>query len=132
MVSDATRAWFAGLVDETQRRFGALAGLQDDPQRFYGRAALRDGVSAVTAPGGALVDLALTPASLRLAPEELSALILRAQRQATAEANRAYAAAVQDATGGSVDVSALVEHRLDAVSMREAADDLDRSRNDLG
>ncbi|GAA2672229.1 YbaB/EbfC family nucleoid-associated protein [Actinoplanes palleronii] len=127
MVSDRTQTWFRGLVQDTQQRLSALSTLQDDPERFQGRAE-QDGVTAVVAPGGSLVDLTLTRAALQLGPEELAATILRTQRDAVRQANLNYAAAVQDAVGdaagGKFDVNALVEQRLDQAGLRKAEENL--------
>ncbi|GIF10558.1 YbaB/EbfC family nucleoid-associated protein [Actinoplanes teichomyceticus] len=130
MVSDETQAWFRGLVKDTQQRLGALSSLQEDPERFQGRAE-EGGVTVVVAPGGNLVDLKLTRHALQLGPDELAATILRAQRAAVRQANVSYAAAVQDAVGDAagakVDVAALVEQRLDQAGLRKAAENLEGS-----
>src|SRR4051794_9315810 len=124
MVSEATQTWFKELVRDTQQRMTALSSLQDEPEQFYGRVE-RDGVTVVVAPAGSLVDLELNHTAMRLGPHELAALILRNQREAVEQANRQYAAAVQEAAGPAVDVNALVERRIDAAALREAAADMD-------
>ncbi|WP_433381044.1 YbaB/EbfC family nucleoid-associated protein [Actinoplanes sp. CA-142083] len=125
MVSETTQEWFRGLVRETQARFGELSRLQEEPERF--RAPVeRDGVIVTVAPGGNLVGLSLEPSAMRLSAEELSAAILRAQRDGLQEANRRYAAAVDEATGRAVDVSALVTQRIDTSALRDHAEELDR------
>lgn len=120
VVSDETQEWFRGLVRDTQDRMVALTRLREDPERFQGRVE-RDGVAVVVAPGGNLVDLTLTPAALRLGPDDLAALIKDNQQAALRQANERYASAVQDAAGRAVDVTALVEQRLDTAGLREAA-----------
>jgi hypothetical protein len=125
VVSETTQEWFRGLVRETQQRFGELSRLQEDPERFRARVS-RDGVNATVAPGGNLVELSLEPSAMRLGADELAAAILRAQREGLAEANRRYAAAVDDATGRTVDVSALVTQRIDTSALRDHAEELDR------
>ncbi|MFC7275852.1 YbaB/EbfC family nucleoid-associated protein [Paractinoplanes rhizophilus] len=125
MVAESTQEWFRGLVRETQQRFGELSRLQEEPERFRARVE-RDGVIVHVAPGGNLVDLRLEPSAMRLGAEELAAAILRAQREGLAEANRLYAAAVDDATGRTVDVSALVTQRIDTSALRDHAEELDR------
>lgn len=126
MVSEATQEWFRGLVRDTQQRFGDLARLQEEPDRFRCRIE-RDGVTVTMAPGGSLVDLSLSPSAMRLDPAELSAIIVRAQREGTTEANRRYAAAVDEATGRAFDVSSLVEQRLDTRTLRDVADELEET-----
>jgi hypothetical protein len=106
---------FRDLVRDTQQRFGAITRLQEEPGRFRVRVE-RHGVAVTVAPGGGLVDLSLSSAAMRLGPDELAETILRSQREGVHEANRRYAAAVDEATGRAFDVSALVEH-----SIRDAA-----------
>jgi hypothetical protein len=108
-------------VRDTQARFGELSRLQEDPGRFRARVE-RDGVIATVAPGGNLVDLSLEPSAMRLTAEELAAAILRAQRDGLQEANRRYAAAVDEATGRAVDVSALVTQRINTAAFPEESD----------
>ncbi|KUL40630.1 hypothetical protein [Actinoplanes awajinensis] len=123
MVSDATQEWFSKLVSDTQQRLGALSSLQDDPERFLGRSE-QDGVTAVVAPGGNIVDLTLSRNSLLLGPEELAATILRTQREAARRADTEYAGAVQAAVGGEFDVNAILASRLDPDGLRTAAEGL--------
>ena len=126
MVGETTQEWFRGLVRETQARFGELSRLQEEPERFRARVE-RDGVTVTVAPGGNLVDLSLEAPAMRLSADELAAAILRAQRDGLQEANRRYAAAVDEATGRTVDVSAIVEQRLDAGVLRDVSDELGES-----
>jgi hypothetical protein len=112
MVGESTEEWFRGLVRDTQSRFGALTRLQDEPDRFRIRIE-RDGVTVTVAPGGSLVDLSLSPSAMRLGATDLAETILRSQREGMQEANRRYAAAVDEATGRAFDVSGLVEQRSD-------------------
>jgi hypothetical protein len=107
VVNESKQEWFRILVRDTQSRFGALTRLQDDPARFRVQVE-RDGVAVTVAPGGSLVDLTLTPSAMNLPGESLAATILRCQREAMREANRRYAAAVDEATGRRFDVSGLV------------------------
>ena len=123
MISDETATWFRQLVSDTQQRLGALDRLQEHPESYYGRAELREGITAVVAPGGTPVDLTLSHSALRLDPQQLAERILHAQRQAADDANRRYAQAVDVATGHRVDVTAIVERRLDQRRIREAAGD---------
>ena len=85
MASDGTLAWFRGLVADTQQRLSGLADLQEEPERFHGRAILEeDGIEAVMAPGGTPVGLTLGQRSLRLGPDRL-AFDGRRAREAAAE-----------------------------------------------
>jgi DNA-binding protein YbaB len=131
MVSDATMSWYRDLVSDTQKRLGSLGQLQQDPERFRGRVELREGIVAEAAPGGTPVGLTLSPGALRLGPEVLADLILKALRQAGDEANRRYAAAVDDATGGAADVTGLLERRIDERRIREAASELNEAQGPL-
>jgi DNA-binding protein YbaB len=126
MVTETTQEWFRGLVRDTQARFGELTRLQDEPDRFRCRVE-RDGVTVTVAPGGSLVDLSLSSSAMRLDPQELAETILRAQREGLQEANRRYAAAVDEATGRAFDVSSLVEQRIDTTSLRDASAELEEN-----
>src|SRR5262249_39246435 len=108
---------------ETQQRFGELSRLQEEPERFQARVT-RDGVDVTVAPGGNLVALSLEPSAMRLPAAELAAAILAAQRGGLALPNQRYRAAVDAATGQSVDVSALVSQRIYGIShMSDSSDE---------
>jgi hypothetical protein len=127
VVGDGTLTWFRGLVADTQQRLSGLADLQEEPERFHGRAILEeDGIEAVMAPGGTPVGLTLGQRSLRLGPDRLAERILRAQRLAAEDANRKYATAVAEVSG--MDPSRLA---FDGRRAREAADELGAAERDL-
>jgi hypothetical protein len=120
VVSEETLTWFRGLVADTQQRLGGLADLQQEPERFHGRAVLEDdGIEAVVAPGGTPVGLTLGQRALRLGPERLAERVLHAQRLAAEDANRKFAAAVGEVSG--MDPSALA---FDGQRARDAAEQL--------
>ncbi|MFC5927791.1 hypothetical protein [Micromonospora vulcania] len=121
---------------DTRERFAGLAELGDDPERLYGEAESADGVVAVVAPGGMPVRLTLSISALRLGPEELAARIVATQREAAAEAGRRQAEAVQEligpATGGAVDVRAMVDRAVDRGRFHEATERLGSADEQLG
>ncbi len=94
----------AGLrnVDD---RFERLAGLQDELASLEVSAASPDhAVTVVAGPGGAVTDVRVTEAAMRLTPEQLSATIMSTLRAAVADAARTQAAIVQDHVGEDADV----------------------------
>jgi DNA-binding protein YbaB len=73
-------------------------------------------VTVELAAGGAIVDLRITAQAMRKTPDALAATILEAIRLGLAEVAQRTAASVEPLTGRRVDVSAIAQGRLPALS----------------
>jgi DNA-binding protein YbaB len=113
-------AEFDQLVAEFQRfeagirnaddRFAGLDAMQQELTGLRATATSPDGgVTVVTGPGGAVLDVEFTDAALAKGPQALSAALMGTLRDAVGEAARRQAVIVQEHLGGD----GLVEHVLE-------------------
>ncbi|KDN20738.1 YbaB/EbfC family nucleoid-associated protein [Amycolatopsis rifamycinica] len=112
---------FEQLVAEFER---FQAGIRDADDRFAGLGAMRQqltelrasaaspdgGVTVVTGPGGAVLDVRFTEAALAKGPQALSATLLATLREAVGEAARRQAVIVEESMGDDL---GLVEQVLE-------------------
>jgi DNA-binding protein YbaB len=96
---------FQAGLENVDERFERLAGLQGELESLRVSAVSPDHAVTVSAgPGGAVTDVRVTEAAMRLTPEQLSATIMTTLRTAVADAARTQAAIVQDHVGAETDV----------------------------
>ncbi|UOZ09638.1 YbaB/EbfC family nucleoid-associated protein [Amycolatopsis sp. WQ 127309] len=118
-------AEFDQLVAEFQR---FEAGIRDAGERFAGLDAMRQeltglrataaspdgGVTVVTGPGGAVLDVTFTDAALAKGPQALSAALMATLREAVGAAARRQAVIVQEHVGDDGLVEQVLETQAEA------------------
>ncbi|MEU0531758.1 YbaB/EbfC family nucleoid-associated protein [Amycolatopsis tolypomycina] len=91
---------FQAGVRNADDRFAGLGAMQQQLTELRASAASPDGgVTVVTGPGGAVLDVKFTEAALAKGPHALSAALLATLREAVGEAARRQAVIVEEAMG---------------------------------
>ncbi|GGU75922.1 hypothetical protein GCM10010178_79040 [Lentzea flava] len=106
-------------AEETQAQLKALRAHVSSPDRS---------VSVTMAPGGRLEKLSLTPAAMRMSPDQLAAMITNTVQNAHAAVAEQMQATMQPLIGGTSAMDFLREHVTAAQQPEEAEDQQPRQQ----
>ncbi|UOX86622.1 YbaB/EbfC family nucleoid-associated protein [Amycolatopsis sp. FBCC-B4732] len=91
---------FQSSIRDVDDRFAGLGAMQQELSELQASASSPDGgVTVVTGPGGAVLDVKFTDAALAKGPQALSAALMATLREAVGEAARRQAVLVQEHLG---------------------------------
>ncbi|WP_410596008.1 YbaB/EbfC family nucleoid-associated protein [Amycolatopsis sp. lyj-23] len=94
---------FQAGIRSADERFGGLGAMRQELTELRASAASADGgVTVVTGPGGAVLDVRFTEAALAKGPQALSATLLATLREAVGEAARRQAVLVEAHMGNDL------------------------------
>ncbi len=106
---------FEAGIRDADARFAGLAGMREELTGLRATAASPDGgVTVVTGPGGAVLDVTFTDAALAKGPQALSAALLATLREAVGAAARRQAVIVQEHVGDDGLVEQVLETQAEA------------------
>lgn len=106
---------FEAGIRDADERFAGLDAMRQELTRLRATAASPDGgVTVVTGPGGAVLDVEFTDAALAKGPQALSAALMTTLREAVGAAARRQAVIVQEHVGDDGLVEQVLEAQAEA------------------